>query len=238
MLPQHDWTWLKIVKARLYAAAPAHAPTGPVITSVQLLDLGQQLMDEAKSAGAPISKHDAVIYRDGLMIAFLAFIPIRRKNLAALEIDRHLVRGDSWFVIIPGEENKDGKAHRVPGSRTPRGISSNLSRYRSSTAAPASRLLCALVEFSRWRSRICRDRRHHHRALDEPPWLPHHPHDARDAAATTWALSAPDQIGIARDLLAHSDLRTTIKYYNRARRVEASRAHGHVIAEMRRKQNR
>ena len=39
----------------------------------------------------------------------------------------------------------------------------------------------------------------------------------RDAAATTWALSAPDQIGVARDLLAHSDLRTTIKHYNRAR---------------------
>jgi len=43
------------------------------------------------------------------------------------------------------------------------------------------------------------------------------PHDARDAAATTWAISAPDQIGVARDLLTHSDLRTTTKHYNRAR---------------------
>ena len=64
------------------------------------------------------------------------------------------------------------------------------------------------------------------------------PHDARDAAATTWAISAPDQIGVARDLLAHSDLRTTIKYYNRARGIQASRAYAQVIAGMRRKQTR
>jgi integrase len=64
------------------------------------------------------------------------------------------------------------------------------------------------------------------------------PHDARDAAATTWAISAPDQIGVARDLLTHSDLRTTTKYYNRARGIEASRAHSQVIAGIRKKQNR
>jgi integrase len=58
------------------------------------------------------------------------------------------------------------------------------------------------------------------------------PHDARDAAATTWSIAAPEQIGVARDLLAHSDLRTTIKHYNRARGIEASRAHALVIAAM------
>ena len=64
------------------------------------------------------------------------------------------------------------------------------------------------------------------------------PHDVRDAAATTWAISAPEQIGVARDLLAHSDLRTTIKHYNRARGIEASRAYHQVIAGMRRKPTR
>ena len=64
------------------------------------------------------------------------------------------------------------------------------------------------------------------------------PHDARDAAATTWAIAAPDQIGVARDLLAHSDLRTTIKHYNRAKGVEASRAYRQVIDAVRGKRNR
>src|SRR5262249_24391028 len=56
------------------------------------------------------------------------------------------------------------------------------------------------------------------------------PHDVRDAAAATWAIHAPDEIGIARDLLAHSDLRTTTRHYNRARGVEASRAYAQLIA--------
>jgi integrase len=63
-------------------------------------------------------------------------------------------------------------------------------------------------------------------------------HDARDAAATTWALFAPEKIGVARDLLTHSNLRTTIKHYNRARGIEASRAYCQVIAAMRKKLNR
>jgi hypothetical protein len=65
-------------------------------------------MDEtALTPGARIRMADAVRYRDGLMIVLLAFIPLRRKNLAALEIDRHLVQeGEDWFVIVPAEETK------------------------------------------------------------------------------------------------------------------------------------
>jgi hypothetical protein len=49
------------LKARLHAAAPPHTPAGPVITSVQLLDLGQQLMDESRSNPKPtIRMADAV----------------------------------------------------------------------------------------------------------------------------------------------------------------------------------
>ena len=48
MMQEFDWTWLKEVKARLYRAAPASARIGPVITSLQLLELGEQLMEESK----------------------------------------------------------------------------------------------------------------------------------------------------------------------------------------------
>ena len=108
MMPQRDWTWLKNVKTRLHQVAPAPAPAGPVITSIQLLALGQQLMDESKLAtDTPVRTDKAVRYRDGFMFAFLAFIPFRPKNLAQLEIGRHLVRCDNhWSVIVPGEETK------------------------------------------------------------------------------------------------------------------------------------
>ena len=239
MMPDEDWSWLRAVKTRLHRAAPVHSPSGPVITSVQLLELGLLLMDESKPApGAPISIEDAVQYRDGLMVALLAFIPLRRKNLSALEVGRHLIlEGDCWFVIIPREEAKTGTPIEFA---VPELLNSYLAIYLDVVRPrmlrrPACAALWvsdkggALVYgaigqvFSRLSSRL---------------GFRITPHDVRDAAATTWAISAPDQIGVARDLLAHSDLRTTIKHYNRARGIEASRAYSQVIAGMRRKQNR
>ena len=238
IMPECNWTWLKVVKARLYMAAPASGPAGAVITSIQLLDLGQQLMDESKPADhTRISMADAVCYRDGLMIALLAFIPIRRKNLAALEIGRHLVReGDRWFVIVPGEETKTGTPIEflVPEMLVSylafylEVVRPRILRHASSAAlwvsAKTSALSYIAIDkiFSRLSKRLS---------------LRITAHDARDAAATTWAVLVPDQIGVARDLLAHSDLRTTTKHYNRAKGIEASRAYREVIAGMRRKQN-
>ncbi len=59
------------------------------------------------------------------------------------------------------------------------------------------------------------------------------PHDVRDAAATTWAIAMPAQIGVARDLLTHADLRPITKHYNRAKGVEGSREHARLIAAIR-----
>jgi hypothetical protein len=50
----------------------------------------------------------------------------------------------------------------------------------------------------------------------------------RAAAATTWAVCAPDQIGVAQEPLAHRDARTT-EHYNRARGIQASRAHAKAL---------
>jgi integrase len=240
MMPERDWTWLKAIKARLHAAAPAHAPTGRVITSLQLLDLGQQLMDESKPAlGAPISTYDAIRYRDGLMAAFVAFIPIRGKNLAALELGRHVVpERDRWFVIIPREEVKTGTPIEF---LVPELLESYLVYYLDFVRP---RILRRRTSAALWVSTKCGGALSQvgigksFGRLSSRLGFRITPHDARDAAATTWAISVPDQIGVARDLLAHSDLRTTIKHYNRARGIEASRAHSRVIAEMRRKRRR
>jgi integrase/recombinase XerD len=238
MMPERDWTWLKAVKARLFRAAPASAPTGPVITSLQLLDLGLQLMDESKpTPGTPISKEDAVRYRDGLMIALLAFIPPRRKNLAALEIGRHLVReGDGWFVIIPREQTKTGTPIEFP---VPELLEPYLAIYLDIVRPRMlPRPTCAALWLNSRGGALSYAGiggiipRHSTSRLGFRLTL----HDVRDAAATTWAIFAPDRIAIARDLLAHANLRT-IKHYNRARGIEASRAHNQLIAAIRRKQH-
>ena len=48
--PERDWTWLDDIKARLCAVPPTVRATKPVITSLQLLDLGTKLMDEGGGA--------------------------------------------------------------------------------------------------------------------------------------------------------------------------------------------
>ena len=38
MMPERDWSWLKAAKKRLDRDVPAFRPSGPIITSMQLLD--------------------------------------------------------------------------------------------------------------------------------------------------------------------------------------------------------
>ncbi len=47
MMPKTNWAWLRNMKTRLYAAAPRGNSVRPVITSVQLTDLGVALMRKA-----------------------------------------------------------------------------------------------------------------------------------------------------------------------------------------------
>jgi integrase/recombinase XerD len=239
MLPEHNWDWLKSVKARLYAVAPVHSPAGPTITSLQLLELGLELMDESRPApDMPISMASAVKYRDGLMIALLAFVPLRRKNLAAIEIDRHLVQDDNgWSIIIPGGETKTGAPIEFA---IPKLLSSYLAIYLDNVRPRMLKnLACKALWASPKGSVLSYSAiwdiitRHTFNRLG----VCVAPHDVRDAAATTWAVVAPALIGTARDLLAHSDSRTTTKYYNRAKGIEASRAYAQLITAKRRQRD-
>jgi hypothetical protein len=108
MLPNHDLAWLKSMKARLHLAAPLQHAGGPAITSLQILQVGLSLMDQ----DPPVDRNRlllsrAISYRDGLMIALLAFAPLRRNNFTSLEINRHLIGdGNERYIVIPASETK------------------------------------------------------------------------------------------------------------------------------------
>ena len=235
MMPDTDWTWLRDMKSRLYVAAPRGNIVRPVITSVQLVELGLALMREGRvSPGRPIKMADALRYRDGLMITLLAHVPLRHKNFAALEIGRDLIKeGDKWFIIVPGENTKTNTdlEFEVP-QELREDLLTYLDRVRPRMLRKAG---CKALwvspkggplSYSAVGSVVTR---HTTKRLG----IRITPHDARDAAATTWAIAAPQKIGIARDLLAHADLRTTTKHYNRAKGIEASRRHNTLIGRLR-----
>jgi integrase len=235
MMPDLDLSWLKLMKARLHSVAPLQRASGPVITSVQILQVGQQLMDshdpktEDRLTLAP-----AIRYRDGLMISLLAFLPLGRKNLAALEIDRHLIgEGTNRFIFIPAAETKT----RTPIEfAIPELFLPYLDVYlRIVRPRILNNPKCKALWVSP-RGGALRDgaigeivSRHTMAVLG----IRLTPHDTRDAAATTWALAAPSKIGVSRDLLSHSDLRTTQKHYNRANGVQASRTLAKVLQGVR-----
>jgi integrase/recombinase XerD len=236
IMPDQDWAWLKRVKTRLYAAAPAHTKTGPITTSLPLLDLGLQLMDDnSPGPNERFRLADAVRYRDGLIIAFAAFAPLRRKNLAALQIGQHLVReGDEWIIIIRRSESKTAEPieFELPEVFKPYlRVYLDIIRPRMLRGSKCDHLWVgysgqALGYSAFWPITTRHTQRHLGFQIS--------PHQFRDAGVTTWAIAKPEQIGVGRDLLGHRNLRTT-RYYNRARGIEASRAYGGLIARLRKK---
>jgi integrase/recombinase XerD len=235
MLPNQDLSWLKSMKARLHSAAPVQQAGGPAITSLQILQVGLTLMTQnAPTEGGRSTLSRAVRYRDGLMIALLAFAPLRRKNLASLEIGRHLIGDqDDRYIIIPAAETKT----RTPIEfAIPEFLIPYLEIYLTVVRC---RLLKNISCQALWvsprggslRYGAIGDivSRHTLSALG----LRLTPHDTRDAAATTWALSDPSNIGTAKDLLSHLNERTMQKHYNRAKAVEATRTYAAIVSAKR-----
>ena len=232
MMPEGDWTWLKAIKARLSAVPPERGPTRPVITSLPLLNLGLGIMDERRPMpGGRLRLVDAVRYRDGLMIALLAFMPIRRRNVAAIEIGRHFVReGDGWCLLLPAVETKSKRADEF---EIPELLKPYVAIYLD---AVRPRLLrggvCSALWISRKGGPLSYSAIWFVMARHSIAGLGMHvaPHHARNAAVTTWAVAKPAEIHVSRDLLSHASVSTT-GGYNLARGIEASRTYAQLIAK-------
>jgi len=86
IFPQVDWTWLLNATKRIAGQAKQKPAKHHLVTSDELYVLGLELMDaaiEAANARGEVSKACAFQYRDGLIIALLAVIPLRRRTLTA-----------------------------------------------------------------------------------------------------------------------------------------------------------
>ena len=168
------------------------------------------------------------------MIAWLAYMPVRHKNFAAIEIDHDLIKeGDQWVFIIPAEESKT----KVPiDFEIPPELQDYLTYYLERVRPRLIRKAkCNALWVSAKGGPLCYSAVGPviTRNTTEQLGIRITPHDARDAAATLWAIASPGQINVARDLLAHERLATTNRYYNRAKGIEASRRQAQLISRIR-----
>ena len=231
--PGVDWSWLLSLTKRIAAAAPRKPKKFNLVTSERLYALGVGLMDRATADAEttkPISKTQAMQYRDGLVIALAALIPLRRRTLVALRIGKHLVKnGALWELVIPASDTKARRALeypiskelgtridlylsrfrcRIPGANTHTGLwASNKQRPMSAVA------MCAAV------------RRRTKKALG----FTVNPHRFRHAAATFWSIHDPENVRGVKDLLGHASFGMTERHYVMAQSRVAGRALARVV---------
>ena len=116
--PDVDWSWLLTIAKRIAATAPRIHQRYHLVTSERLYALGIELMDHAvveTDDAERLSLANALEFRDGLAIAFLALIPLRSRTLTAVRVGKQLVKtGDFWVLDIPAADTKSRRPLEYP----------------------------------------------------------------------------------------------------------------------------
>jgi hypothetical protein len=126
MAPEMEWGWVIRGADRLRnQTVPARNKRARLKSPEELVALGEKLMGEADAGGGTLD--DAVRYRNGLVIAFLAYRPIRGRNLTMIALGQHLVRSaDGWSLVFAANETKSGPPL---DPAFPKVLEANLERY-------------------------------------------------------------------------------------------------------------
>ena len=239
LAPDQDWRWIQRAADRLRGEATSvRGKAAKLQTSEQLVQFGMALMARADdpATGRPIWR--ATDYRDGLMISLLALRPIRRRNLAAIRCDQHLVRrGSEWWLVF-GTDTKTKRSLEFPfpGDLVPL-LQRYLQQHRPLLMArgprrsvPVTALWVSSHGTQMGPAAITHQvRRHTGLAFDEALG----PHMFRDCAATTLAVSAPEEVHLIKSILGHTTLATSERHYNLAGSLQAGRRHAKTIATLR-----
>ena len=227
MDPQKDWRFINAIASRIRGRhVPARSKQNLKLSD-ELLGLGLRLMD---NAAGHTGWRAAALYRDGLMIALLALVPLRRLNLAGLRLHHSLMQDRSgWSICLPADETKTGapldlglpeilleplqvylRIHRpVLIARTGRWHrDAGEALWISSHGSPLTQI--AIYDAIR---------NHTEAAFGTPINL----HLFRDAGATTLAVDDPQHVRIAAPLLGHRTFSTTERHYIQATGIEAHR---------------
>lgn len=244
MTETQQFRWISRAAARLRTRAISTKNKRQKLkSSDQLVDLGVELMTQADVLFETRTHAAALLYRNGLAIAFLAYCPVRVANFAGIMIGEHLVkRGDRWWVIFTADETKQNRPLEFP---FPSSLDAALEHYlaccrpilaaRGAHRGSAGQALWISQDggvFTRGGMAQAIER------LTEAAFgFAINPHLFRDCAATTIAIHDPEHVQIIAAILGHSSMTTSERHYNQASSLEAGRQYHAVLAENRRKRS-
>jgi integrase/recombinase XerD len=231
LAPNNDWRFIKRAAGRLRTTTiPACDKRARLPRIVDPIARGYRMMDEAEKTGTLSELGRAALYRDGLLLVFLAHHPLRLRNLASLRIGEHLlVHEDRVLLKVEASETKAQKC--IEQELSPR-LSLAVRRYinlhrkvlllaRGRWHAPAADMF--------WISRDgspCGEQTFRNivgKYLVGPNGQPVSPHLFRSMAATSVSIEAPESVDLIPAILSHGSHRTGEQYYNLADSLDASR---------------
>jgi len=240
MAPHRDWTWIRRIAATIRARhVPVRDKRAKLIGGEELFELGLHLMNGAPQLST--ERLRALAFRDGLLISLLALRPaMRRRNIAAVELDRHLsLVGETWIVAFAESETKTGAPLEFPWPQilVPalehwleywRPFLLGRTRCRTDSAFTALWISAQGTPMSQEAIYGCIVKRTlaaFGKAIN--------PHLFRDCAATTLAYADPEHVRLAAPLLGHRSFATTERHYLQARMTVASRRLQQGILDLR-----
>ncbi len=232
--PDEDWVWLKQLTNRLDSwATPSRMPRLPEQSAPELFAIALAELDRLARLAAPTAR-ERQVYRDTLLVALLIACPIRERNLAQMEMGRHLVRvGEDWHLRFEPAETKTTQAlHLVVPSKLTGYVDNYLARIRPAFPGAATHAHVwpaqkgrPIAEETIYSSVMAISQRLFGTALN--------PHAFRSLAATLLAETSPEDALHARPLLGHRQPKTTEKHYVRASQLHAARKVAEVLQQIR-----
>jgi integrase len=231
LAPTANFSWLAEFEKDLALVMEPRSKLHRLVFTGRLVEAGLTLVAEAQGfAINDIARARGV--RNGLMIALLAFCPIRLKNFSALQIGRTFkeIQG-RWWIALPAISAKSHRPDERPipallnrdidvylnqsrpvllGSRQP----TNALWISSTTGRPMTAKNLGILISKTTLGAL---------GVDVSPHL------FRTAAASTAAAYSGKTPHLASALLNHTDPRVTEEHYNRASSVSASKIYVEII---------
>jgi len=233
--PQGNYGWLLEIEGDLALAIEPRSKFERLVLSHHLVNAGLTLIAEAQQfAKSDLARAKGI--RNGLMIVILALCVPRIKNFAALEIGRTFKQvNGSWWIVLPKSETKtkSPEERRIP-QRVNNVIALYLDQSRPvlmKAGMPTNALWISSrtgLQFTKKNLGILISK-----TTLQTVGVDVSPHLFRTAAATTAAIHGADTPHLASGVLGHKDPRVTEKHYILATSIQAAKAYGEIIQQIR-----
>ena len=103
LAPEYDWRFIKRAAGRLRATTiPARDKRGCLPPIVEVIAQSLRMIAHSESNTGLSQLGRAALYRDGLLLLFLAYNLLRLRNLSSLRIGCHLITKDQKLLLDIG----------------------------------------------------------------------------------------------------------------------------------------